>query len=232
MRRWSTPPLKPLTTHLRAGDGKGGPARAAILRKMADALEAETPRFMAILTREAGKTLGDGVAEVREAVDFLRYYAAEAETKFGHADRLPGPAGETNHLELAGKGVFTCISPWNFPLAIFTGQLAAGGWRRAIRLWQSPQRQTPLVACEAVKLFFKAGLPREVLPARDPAWQGLRDDDQPPATGGCPPSPAPPKLRGSSTGTLAAQRRPAPILPLIAETGGLNPAMFVDTLGP
>ncbi|MGY6532490.1 bifunctional proline dehydrogenase/L-glutamate gamma-semialdehyde dehydrogenase PutA [Glycocaulis sp.] len=205
-------------------DGKGGPARAAILRKMADALEAETPRFMAILTREAGKTLNDGVAEVREAVDFLRYYAAETETKFGHADRLPGPAGETNHLELAGKGVFACISPWNFPLAIFTGQLAAA-LAAGNTVVAKPAEQTPLVACEAVKLFFRAGLPREAL-------QLVPGDGKVGAMMTSHPLLAGVAFTGSTEVARIINRtlaqRDGPILPLIAETGGLN-AMFVDT---
>jgi len=106
-------------------DRRGGVERGAILRDMADALEGETDRLLALMAREAGKTLPDGIAEVREAVDFLRYYAAEAEQKFAAPDRLPGPAGETNHLGLKGRGTIVCISPWNFPLAIFTGQVAA-----------------------------------------------------------------------------------------------------------
>lgn len=207
-----------------AWDRQGGPARAAILRKLADALEAETDRFIAILSREAGKTLNDGVAEVREAVDFLRYYAAEAEAKFGHASRLPGPAGETNHLELGGRGVFACISPWNFPLAIFVGQLAAA-LAAGNTVVAKPAEQTPLVAFETVKLFQKAGLPKDVL-------QLVPGDGKVGAlmTGHA-------LLGGVAfTGSTEVARiinrtlagREGAILPLIAETGGLN-AMFVDT---
>ena len=205
-------------------DAKGGPARAAILREMADALEAETPRFIAILTREAGKTLNDGVAEVREAVDFLRYYAAEAEAKFGHATRMPGPAGETNHLELAGKGVFACISPWNFPLAIFTGQVAAA-LAAGNTVIAKPAEQTPLVAFEAVKLFFRAGLPKDVL-------QLVPGDGKVGAMITAHRHLAGVAFTGSTEVARIINRtlaeRDGPILPLIAETGGLN-AMFVDT---
>jgi RHH-type proline utilization regulon transcriptional repressor/proline dehydrogenase/delta 1-pyrroline-5-carboxylate dehydrogenase len=109
----------------------GGAKRADILEAMANAMEQDTDRLIAILAREGGKTLDDCIAEVREAVDFCRYYAVEAETKFHGLETLPGPAGETNGIELMGRGIFVCISPWNFPLAIFTGQIAgrAGGWQ-------------------------------------------------------------------------------------------------------
>ncbi|WP_429911964.1 bifunctional proline dehydrogenase/L-glutamate gamma-semialdehyde dehydrogenase PutA [Glycocaulis sp.] len=207
-----------------AWDRQGGAARAMILRKIADVLEADTDRFMAILTREAGKTLNDGVAEVREAVDFLRYYAAEAETKFSHADRLPGPAGETNHMELAGKGVFACISPWNFPLAIFVGQVAAA-LAAGNTVVAKPAEQTPLVAFETIKLFHKAGLPKDVV-------QLVPGDGKVGALMTGHPLLAGVAFTGSTevariiNRTLAS--RDGAILPLIAETGGLN-AMFVDT---
>ena len=207
-----------------AWDREGGPARAAILRKLADALETDTERFMAILSREAGKTLNDGVAEVREAVDFLRYYAAEAETKFGHADRLPGPAGETNHLELRGRGVFACISPWNFPLAIFVGQVAAA-LAAGNTVVAKPAEQTPLVAFEAVRLFQKAGLPKDVV-------QLVPGDGKVGALMTGHPLLAGVAFTGSTEVARIINRtlaqRDGAILPLIAETGGLN-AMFVDT---
>ncbi|WP_155518997.1 aldehyde dehydrogenase family protein, partial [Xanthomonas euvesicatoria] len=100
-------------------------SRATILEHAADLLETRMPDFMAICVKEAGKTLPDAVAEVREAVDFLRYYAGQARAQFGAPERLPGPTGESNELQLHGRGVFVCISPWNFPLAIFLGQVAA-----------------------------------------------------------------------------------------------------------
>jgi RHH-type proline utilization regulon transcriptional repressor/proline dehydrogenase/delta 1-pyrroline-5-carboxylate dehydrogenase len=202
----------------------GGLKRAEILRAMGDALEAETDRLIALMTREGGKTLADGVAEVREAVDFCRFYAREAETKFAAPVRLPGPAGETNHLELRGRGVFVCISPWNFPLAIFTGQLAAA-LAAGNTVVAKPAEQTPLIACEAVKLFQKAGLPAEVLhlvTGDGRVGAALVND---PRTGGV-----------CFTGSTEVARiinkslseKDGPIVPFIAETGGLN-GMFVDT---
>lgn len=115
-----------------AWDALGGFRRAEVLRAMADALEANAERLIAICAREAGKTLADGVAEVREAVDFCRYYAHRPD-QFAGPETLKGPVGETNSLELHGRGVFVCISPWNFPLAIFTGRGrgAGRGQRRA-----------------------------------------------------------------------------------------------------
>jgi RHH-type proline utilization regulon transcriptional repressor/proline dehydrogenase/delta 1-pyrroline-5-carboxylate dehydrogenase len=117
----------------------------------------DTDRLIAILAREGGKTLDDCISEVREAVDFCRYYAVEAETKFKGLDPLPGPAGETNGLELMGRGVFVCISPWNFPLAIFTGQIA-GALAAGNTVLAKPAEQTPLIAHEAVKLFHSRRL--------------------------------------------------------------------------
>src|SRR4029077_3975657 len=103
----------------------GGAARGKLLRSVADGIEAALPRLVALLTREPANTPADGVAEVREAADFCRYYAAIAEREFSAPRQLPGPVGETNAFELHGRGVFVAISPWNFPLSIFTGQVAA-----------------------------------------------------------------------------------------------------------
>lgn len=206
-------------------DKKGGAARGQIIRSIADAMEEGAPRLIALMAREAGKTLADGVAEVREAVDFCHYYAAQAEAEFDGAVRLPGPAGETNHIELHGRGVFACISPWNFPLAIFTGQivaaLAAGNTVVA-----KPAEQTPLVAFEAIRLFQKAGLPGDalqLLPGRgETVGAALCNDLR--VSGVC-------FTGGTDTARLinkSLANRDGPIIPLIAETGGLN-AMFVDT---
>ena len=107
-------------------NARGGAERGRILRAMADALQDNHDPLVALTAREAGRNLQDSIDEVREAIDFCRYYAAEAERLFAAPQKLPSPAGETDHLELHGRGVFVCISPWNFPLAIFTGQLAAG----------------------------------------------------------------------------------------------------------
>ena len=206
-------------------DARGGAARAQILRAMADALEVHRGRLIALAVREAGKTWSDAIGEVREAADFCRYYALLAERDFGAPATLKGPAGETNALELHGRGVFVCISPWNFPLAIFTGQIAAA-LAAGNTVLAKPAEQTPLIAAEAVRLFLAAGLPPDVLhlvPGRGETVGAALS--------------AHPKLAGIAfTGGTDTARainevlaaRSGALLPLIAETGGLN-AMFVDT---
>ena len=208
-----------------AWDRSGGAARARVLRAMGDALEANIDRLIAILSREAGKTLSDGIAEVREAVDFCRYYAVLAEDQFGDGEVLKGPVGETNVLRLAGRGVFVCISPWNFPLAIFTGQIAAA-LAAGNAVLAKPAEQTPLIAMEAVKLYHAAGLdPRllALLPGRGETVGAVltaHDElDGVAFTGGT-------DTAWRINQTLA--QRQGPIVPFIAETGGLN-GMFVDT---
>ncbi len=206
-------------------DKLGGSGRAPVLRAMADALEADMDRLVALLSREAGKTLNDGVAEVREAADFLRYYAVLAEKQFGGAETLKGPVGEVNQLVLHGRGVFAAISPWNFPLAIFTGQIAAA-LAAGNAVLAKPAEQTPLIAAEAVRLYHKAGLHPDLLalvPGRGetvgaalvshPGIDGVA------FTGGT-------DTASAINRSLAA--RPGAIIPFIAETGGLN-GMFVDT---
>jgi RHH-type proline utilization regulon transcriptional repressor/proline dehydrogenase/delta 1-pyrroline-5-carboxylate dehydrogenase len=202
----------------------GGARRADILEAMADAMERETDRLIAILAREGGKTLDDCIAEVREAVDFCRYYAVEAETKFKGLQALPGPAGETNGLEMMGRGVFVCISPWNFPLAIFTGQIA-GALAAGNTVLAKPAEQTPVIAFEAVKLFHSAGLPVEalhLLAGDGKVGARLTGDAR---CGGV-------AFTGSTEVARIINRQLAgkdgPIAPLIAETGGLN-ALFCDT---
>ncbi|WP_377274783.1 bifunctional proline dehydrogenase/L-glutamate gamma-semialdehyde dehydrogenase PutA [Rhizobium sp. R86522] len=197
--------------------------RAATLDKLADLLEADRDRLLALLALEAGKTLDDGVAEIREAVDFCRYYAAQARKQFGEVEVMPGPTGELNRLSWRGRGVFACISPWNFPLAIFLGQVSAA-LVAGNAVIAKPAPQTPLIAFEAVKLFHKAGVPEDVLmllPGAGDVGAAIA---------------AHPKLAGiaftGSTGTAQAINRTlaakdGPIVPLIAETGGLN-AMIVD----
>lgn len=208
-----------------AWDRAGGPHRAGVLRAAASQLEAQLPRLVALLAREAGRTLQDGIDEVREAVDFLRYYACEAERLFSGAEPLPGPAGETNRLSLAGRGVFACISPWNFPLAITCGQIAAA-LAAGNAVVAKPAEQTPLVAMQLVRALHAAGVPGEVL--------HLLPGDGP-SVGA--PLVAHPGIDGVAfTGSTETARainrtlagRDAPIATLIAETGGLN-AMFVDT---
>jgi RHH-type proline utilization regulon transcriptional repressor/proline dehydrogenase/delta 1-pyrroline-5-carboxylate dehydrogenase len=206
-------------------DDMGGPARAKVLRAMGDALEAKTDHLVALLAREGGKTLNDGVAEVREAADFCRYYAALAEKQFAGPETLVGPVGETNQLVLHGRGVFVCISPWNFPLAIFTGQivaaLAAGN-----AVLAKPAEQTPLIAAEAVRIFHAAGLdPRllALMPGRGETVGAMLtvhpEIDGVAFTGGT-------DTAWRINRTLAD--RQGQIVPFIAETGGLN-GMFVDT---
>ena len=206
-------------------DAAGGKTRAAILRSMGDALEADGSRLIALLAREGGKTFDDAVAEVREAADFCRYYAHLAETEFAGPLALRGPVGETNHWELRGRGVFACISPWNFPLAIFTGQIAAA-LAAGNAVLAKPAEQTPRIAAAAVALFFGAGL--------DPALLALM-----PGEGGVVGAAlvAHPGIDGVAfTGgtetawgvNRALAARDGPIIPFIAETGGLN-AMVADT---
>ncbi|MDO8800458.1 bifunctional proline dehydrogenase/L-glutamate gamma-semialdehyde dehydrogenase PutA [Phenylobacterium sp.] len=206
-------------------DARGGHGRAQILRGMADALEDDRDRLIAICTLEAGKTYGDGAAEVREAADFCRYYAHLAERQFSGPETLKGPVGEVNQLSLHGRGVFACISPWNFPLAIFTGQIAAA-LAAGNAVVAKPAEQTPLIAAEAVRLFHKAGLPFDVLHLLpgDGGVVGAAIVAHPTCAGVA-------FTGGTDTAwainrTLAA--RPGAIVPFIAETGGLN-AMFVDT---
>jgi RHH-type transcriptional regulator, proline utilization regulon repressor / proline dehydrogenase / delta 1-pyrroline-5-carboxylate dehydrogenase len=199
--------------------------RSAILMRAADAFEANRGAFLARCTLEAGKTLNDGIAEVREAVDFLRYYAAQARSEFGEEKVLVGPTGERNSLRLRGKGVFVCISPWNFPLAIFTGQVAAA-LAAGNAVIAKPAEQTPLTAALAVQLLHAAGVPHEVLHflpgeggtvgaalTRDPRIAGVA-------------------FTGSTDTARLIERslagRSGGIATLIAETGGLN-AMIVDS---
>jgi RHH-type proline utilization regulon transcriptional repressor/proline dehydrogenase/delta 1-pyrroline-5-carboxylate dehydrogenase len=207
-----------------AWNARGGAARAGVLRRMGDALEAEMDRLVGLIAIEGGRTLQDGIDEVREAIDFCRYYAAEAERLFALPQLLPGPAGETNHLELMGRGVFACISPWNFPLAIFTGQIAAA-LAAGNTVVAKPAEQTPLIAFEAVRLFHAAGAPVDalhLLPGDGRVGAALTAD---PRVAGV-------AFTGSTATAKAIARtladREGAIPVLIAETGGLN-AMFVDT---
>jgi RHH-type proline utilization regulon transcriptional repressor/proline dehydrogenase/delta 1-pyrroline-5-carboxylate dehydrogenase len=198
--------------------------RTAILRRAADALEQALPRFTALLIDEGRKTWGDAVAEVREAIDFCRYYAAQADHQLA-PQALPGPTGEHNELRCTGRGVFVCISPWNFPLAIFTGQvvaaLVAGNTVAA-----KPAEQTPATAQAMVALLHAAGVPHGALQLfcgpGDTIGEALVTH---PACAGV-------AFTGSTAVAKHIQRRLAasdgPIVPLIAETGGLN-AMIVDS---
>lgn len=197
--------------------------RAACLERMADLLEADRVRFVALLSAEAGKTLDDGIAEVREAIDFCRYYAAEARRLFAEPEAMPGPTGEDNRLLWRGRGVFACISPWNFPLAIFLGQVSAA-LVAGNAVLAKPAPQTPLVAYEAIRLFHRAGVPADVLCLLPGAGEVGAAIAAHPKLGGL-------AFTGSTTTAQAINRSLAakngPIVPLIAETGGIN-AMIVD----
>jgi RHH-type transcriptional regulator, proline utilization regulon repressor / proline dehydrogenase / delta 1-pyrroline-5-carboxylate dehydrogenase len=207
-----------------AWDRLGGPARAAILDRAADFFERDRVRLMAVMVREAGKTLENALGDVREAIDFLRYYAVEARRLFSGPVTLKGPTGETNLLELRGRGPFACISPWNFPLAIFTGQLAAA-LAAGNPVLAKPAEQTPIIAYLATQLLHEAGVPPGVLhllPGGGQVGAALVKD---PRVAGV-------AFTGSNeTGwaiqSVLAERRGA-IVPFIAETGGLN-AMIADS---
>ena len=197
--------------------------RANCLENMAELLEAQMPQLMALCTKEGGKTVADGVAEVREAVDFCRYYAVRARQDF-YARKLPGPTGEDNHWQLRGRGVFVCISPWNFPLAIFLGQVTAA-LVAGNTVIAKPAEQTPQVALAAVALLYQAGIPRDVLHlVVGGAEAGARLVGDKRVAGVA--------FTGSTAAahainqTLAARK--GAIATLIAETGGLN-AMLVDS---
>jgi RHH-type proline utilization regulon transcriptional repressor/proline dehydrogenase/delta 1-pyrroline-5-carboxylate dehydrogenase len=145
--------------------------RAAILERAADLFEANAAELMALCVLEAGKIIPDTVGELREAVDFLRFYAVEARRCFGEPAVMPGPTGERNTLGMRGRGVFVCISPWNFPLAIFTGQVAAA-LAAGNSVLAKPAEQTPLVAFRAVELCLGTGLRLVGAPSRTPASPG------------------------------------------------------------
>ena len=206
-------------------DRVGGAARASLLDRAADLFEADRPHLMALMVREAGKTLTNAQGDFREAVDHLRYSAAEAHREFASPRELKGPTGEQNELSLHARGVFAAISPWNFPLAIFTGQIA-GALAAGNAVVAKPAEQTPLIAARAVRLMHRAGIPPDVLhivPGNgeivgaalvgDPRIDGVV------FTG------------GTDTGIAinrALALRDGKIVKLIAETGGQN-AMIVDS---
>ena len=198
--------------------------RARILVRWGDLLEAHRPEFMSLAVHEARKTLPDALGEVREAVDFCRYYAARALIDF-QPQSLPGPTGESNELRLAPRGLVACISPWNFPLAIFTGQVAAA-LAAGNAVLAKPAPQTPRIAARAIELAYEAGIPRaalHLLPGGPEVGRAIV---------------AHPKVMlvaftGSTTTARAIARtllddETRPLVPLIAETGGLN-AMLVDS---
>lgn len=199
--------------------------RATILENAADKIEHHRAELMALCIREAGKTVADALGEVREAADFCRYYAARARRDFGAPLILPGPTGEHNEVQRHGRGVFACISPWNFPLAIFTGQvsaaLAAGN-----AVIAKPAGQTPLIAYRAVQLLHDAGVPPEVLHfvpgAGGVIGAALSGDERIAGIA----------FTGSTDTAKHLQRalaaREGAIVSLIAETGGQN-CMIADS---
>ena len=199
--------------------------RAAVLERAADLYQNRMVELMALIIREGGRTIPAALAEIREAVDYLRYYALRARVDFAASEPLPGPTGERDEIALHGRGVFACISPWNFPLAIFTGQIAAA-LAAGNAVVAKPAEQTPLVAATAVRLLHQAGVPGDVLhllPGTGEIVGAALVGD--------------PRVAGiaftGSTETarrinLDLARRAGPIVPLIAETGGQN-AMIVDS---
>jgi RHH-type proline utilization regulon transcriptional repressor/proline dehydrogenase/delta 1-pyrroline-5-carboxylate dehydrogenase len=199
--------------------------RAEIINNMADQLEENYLEMMSLCIKEAGKTTRDAIAEIREAIDFCRYYANEAVSLMGEEKVMQGPTGEQNILSLQGRGVFVCISPWNFPLAIFLGQVTAA-LVTGNSVIAKPAEQTPLIASYAVKLLKKAGVPKGVinlLPGDGEAiGKKLLNDHRVSGV----------VFTGSNetasiiNKTLA--NRGGQIIPLIAETGGQN-AMIVDS---
>jgi RHH-type transcriptional regulator, proline utilization regulon repressor / proline dehydrogenase / delta 1-pyrroline-5-carboxylate dehydrogenase len=196
--------------------------RAAALERAGNLLEARRGRLVALLQAEGGKTLDDAVAEVREAVDLCRYYALEARRSLVPR-ALPGPTGEANELRYRGRGVFVCISPWNFPLSIFIGQIA-GALVAGNAVVAKPAEQTPLVAAEAVRILLEAGIPSSVLhllPGDGKVGAALVGDARVAGVA----------FTGSTEVARAIHRalaaKDTAIVPLIAETGGVNP-MIVD----
>ncbi|MDB6014915.1 MAG: putA [Gammaproteobacteria bacterium] len=207
-----------------AWDATPAEQRAACLDRAAELLEERRGLFLRLLVKEAGKTLPDAVAELREAIDFCRYYGARGLELFAEPEELGGPTGERNLLSLQGRGVFVCISPWNFPLAIFTGQVVAA-LMAGNSVIAKPAPATPLVAHAMTRLLHEAGVPTEVLhltPADGPAFGKVALSH--PALAGV-------AFTGSTATATTINRalanRDGAILPLIAETGGVN-AMVVD----
>jgi len=208
-----------------AWDAQGGNARATVLERAADLFEQHRALLTGLCVREAGKTVANGLSDVREAVDFLRYYAVQSRAQFGGPHVLPGPTGERNELALHGRGVFACISPWNFPVAIFTGQVAAA-LAAGNAVVAKPAEQTPLTAFTAARLLHQAGVPGAVLqflPGGGAEIGGALVADA--RVAGV-------AFTGSVEVAKIIQRqlaeRDGPIATLIAETGGLN-AMIADS---
>ena len=196
--------------------------RASVLERAADLIENDRGALIALLQSEGGKTLDDALAEVREATDYCRYYAAQARASLA-PQPMPGPTGESNTLRYRGRGVFVCISPWNFPLAIFLGQVSAA-LVAGNAVVAKPAEQTPLIAARTTALLHQAGVPITALhlvPGDGTVGASLVAD---PRVGGI-------AFTGSTEVGRVINRtlaeKAGPIVPLIAETGGIN-AMIVD----
>ncbi len=198
--------------------------RAAFLERAAELFEEQRAELMARIIREGGRTIQDALNEVREAIDFCRYYATQARQHFEHPITLPGITGERSQLQLMGRGVFICISPWNFPVAIFTGQIAAA-LAAGNSVIAKPAALTPLCAAYVINLLHKAGIPQEVLhfiPGSGKEIGAKLVCDA--------------RIAGVAfTGSISTARQinqalaqGACILPFIAETGGQN-CMIVDS---
>ena len=209
----------------KAWDRLGFEARATCIEKAADLLEENHDKFIYLAVKEAGKTYANAIAEIREAIDFCRYYASQARQHFATPISLPGPTGEKNELSLHGRGVFVCISPWNFPLAIFLGQITAA-LVMGNAVIAKPAEQTPLIASAMVALLHDAGIPKDIiqlLPGQgETVGQALVSHKNVAGvifTGST-------EVAKGIARTLADKK--GPIVPLIAETGGQN-AMIVDS---
>jgi RHH-type transcriptional regulator, proline utilization regulon repressor / proline dehydrogenase / delta 1-pyrroline-5-carboxylate dehydrogenase len=196
--------------------------RARILERVGDLIEQNRGRLIALLQVEGGKTIDDCVSEVREAADYCRYYASEARRSLAPIS-MPGPTGESNEVRMRGRGIFICISPWNFPLAIFAGQIA-GALAAGNCVVAKPAEQTPLIASETIKLFYAGGVPPGAL-------QLVLGDGKVGAMLTADRRVAGVAFTGSTEVARAINRtlagKDGPIPPLIAETGGVN-AMIVD----
>ncbi len=211
-----------------AWDATSPEERARLLDRAGDLIEARIEAFVAMIVSEGGRGIADAVAEVREAVDHCRYDAARARADFAEPVELTGATGEKNRLTLHGRGVFACISPWNFPLAIFLGQVA-GALAAGNAVIAKPAEQTPLVAAACIRLLHEAGFPGDVvqlLPGGQKIGAALVSDS---------------RIAGvaftGSTDTarainLALAQRSGPIVPFIAETGGQNAVIADSTALP
>ncbi len=199
-------------------------ARAAAIAAWGDLIEAHRDELMALAVHEARKTIPDALGEVREATDFCRYYAARALEDFA-VRMLPGPTGERNTWRLEPRGLFACISPWNFPLAIFTGQVAAA-LVAGNAVLAKPAPQTPRIAARAVELALAAGVPASALALVPGGAETGRAVIAQPQVMGVAFTGSTSAARAIARALLEDARRP--LVPLIAETGGLN-AMIVDS---